>query len=96
MVLKVYYSSVSSSPQIKKQQQAVFMVLEGKHIEFDRIDISVDEEQKTFMWQNSRQPDTGKPLPPQLFSDTEYLGDYEAFDEAVEDDTLAEFLKGSS
>ncbi|XP_070567499.1 SH3 domain-binding glutamic acid-rich-like protein 2 [Ptychodera flava] len=93
MVVKVYYSSVSSSKEIKKHQQAVFMVLEAKKIEFERIDISIDEESKNFMWSNSKQPESGKPLPPQIFSDDEYCGNFDDFDEATETKKLRRFLR---
>ncbi|XP_078001423.1 SH3 domain-binding glutamic acid-rich-like protein 2 isoform X2 [Glandiceps talaboti] len=93
MVVKVYYSSVSSSSKIKKNQMNLFMVLEGKKIEFEKVDISQDDEAKSFMWENSKQPESGKPLPPQIYNDDEYCGDYEAFDCSREEECMDTFLK---
>ncbi|XP_078001422.1 SH3 domain-binding glutamic acid-rich-like protein 2 isoform X1 [Glandiceps talaboti] len=93
MVVKVYYSSVSSSSKIKKNQMNLFMVLEGKKIEFEKVDISQDDEAKSFMWENSKQPESGKPLPPQIYNDDEYCGDYDDFDIANEDKAWYSFMK---
>ncbi|XP_077986728.1 SH3 domain-binding glutamic acid-rich protein homolog [Glandiceps talaboti] len=89
MVVKVYYSSVSSSLEIKKAQQKIFMVLEGKKIAFERVDISADDEAKKFMLEKT----TEHALPPQIFNDDQYCGDFESFDESVEMETLDSFLK---
>ncbi|VDL69145.1 unnamed protein product, partial [Nippostrongylus brasiliensis] len=35
----------------------------------------------------------GNPLPPQFFYNDEYLGNFVDFEEAVEDDRIAEFLR---
>lgn len=38
-------------------------------------------------------PDPRHPLPPQVFNDTEYCGDFEQFELANEIDNLEDFLK---
>lgn len=90
MVVRVFVSSISSSMEIKKNQQKICMILESMHIPFEQIDIASDEDQKTFMREKSDQPTC---LPPQIFNDDSYCGDFEAFELAVDDEKLEEFLK---
>ena len=89
MSLTVYVSSVSSSTELKKHQQKILMVLDGKKIPYNVADISSSEEAKTEM-KHAAGIDAH---PPQFVKDGIYCGDYFAFDEAVESDTLNEFLK---
>jgi len=89
-IITLYYTSVSSSMEIKKKQQKIQDVLESKKIEFTRIDISADSAHRVEMREIVGNE---KALPPQLVSGTSYCGDYEAFFDAVEDGSLQEFLK---
>mmetsp|Transcript_9586 Transcript_9586/g.18073 ORF Transcript_9586/g.18073 Transcript_9586/m.18073 type:complete len:119 (-) Transcript_9586:141-497(-) len=96
MVVKVYITNISSSTDIKKKQRELLQTLESLKIEFETIDISdpTKEEEKKFMRANSQPAQEGKvPLPPQVFKDEDYCGDFEAFSEAIEDNALYEFLK---
>lgn len=88
--LKVYMTSVSSASGIKGQQQRIFLVLDSKKITYTKVDISVSEEDKNTMRAIC---ENEKALPPQFARGTTYLGDYEAFDFAVDDLKLNEFLK---
>lgn len=74
------------------------MILESKNVEYEVIDITEPgkEAEKEFMQLNSIAKDSKYPLPPQIFSDEDYCGDYEDFDEANELDELEKFLKGAS
>ncbi|KFR13162.1 SH3 domain-binding glutamic acid-rich-like, partial [Opisthocomus hoazin] len=65
---------------IKKQQQDVLGFLEANKIEFEEKDIAANEENRKWM------------LPPRLFNDSRYLGDYEAFFEARENNAVYAFL----
>ncbi|VDI30838.1 Hypothetical predicted protein [Mytilus galloprovincialis] len=96
MVIKVYISSVTGNSKMRKQQQHVQSTLESFKIDFENIDISCpnNEEDKKFMRANSKTPEGSTvPLPPQIFNEEEYCGDYEDFDLNVEDNLLYEFLK---
>uniref|UniRef100_A0A2M4CJC3 Uncharacterized protein n=1 Tax=Anopheles darlingi TaxID=43151 RepID=A0A2M4CJC3_ANODA len=101
MVIKVYISGLSGNKEVKKRQQRVTMILQSKHIEFIEIDIATgNTEEKEFMQANALQkgstisdPTPRYPLPPQVFNDSVYCGDYDAFDAANEEDKLEEFLK---
>lgn len=78
------------------------MILDSKNIKYDVIDISEPgkEGDKDFMQVNSTSNgatasdmDPRHPLPPQLFNDEEYCGDYDQFELANEIDNLEVFLK---
>lgn len=90
MVVKYYYSSVSSNMEIKTKQQKIELVLDSKKIEYEKIDISAGEAVRQEMRDKVGDP---KALPPQLFNGDTYCGDFDAFDLAVEDEKINEFLK---
>lgn len=78
------------------------MILDSKNIKYDTVDITEPgkESEKELMQNKSTSnggtvsdPEPRHPLPPQLFNDDEYCGDYDAFDMANEIDTLEVFLK---
>lgn len=87
--ITLFYSSVSSNLEIKKQQQKIEMVLEGKKIPFNKVDIAADTAERSRM-RHIAQND--RALPPQLANGDKYCGGYEAFDEAVEFENLETFL----
>lgn len=102
MVLKVYVSGMSGNKEVKKRQQRVLMILDSKNIKYDTVDITEPgKESEKELMQNKptsnggtvSDPEPRHPLPPQLFNDDEYCGDYDAFDMANEIDTLEVFLK---
>ncbi|XP_032291033.1 SH3 domain-binding glutamic acid-rich protein homolog isoform X3 [Drosophila virilis] len=102
MVLKVYVSGMSGNKEVKKRQQRVLMILDSKNIQYDTVDITEPgkEGEKELMQNKSTSnggtvsdPEPRHPLPPQIFNDDEYCGDYDAFDMANEIDTLEVFLK---
>lgn len=102
MVIKVYVSGMSGNKEVKKRQQRVTMIMDSKHIEYTVIDITEpgQEAEKDFMQTNAQHkgctisdPNPRHALPPQLFNDTEYCGDYDDFDMANEVDNLEVFLK---
>ncbi|XP_013910501.1 PREDICTED: SH3 domain-binding glutamic acid-rich-like protein [Thamnophis sirtalis] len=95
MVLKVFIASSSGSTKIKKQQQDVVSFLEVNKIEFEEKDIAANEENRKWMRENvpeDSRPATGNPLPPRIFNDNQYLGDYDAFFEARENNAVYAFL----
>lgn len=97
MVVKIYISGISGNKEVKKRQQRVLMILDSKNVQYETIDITEPgkEMEKEFMQANSiaREEDSKYPLPPQIFNEDEYCGDYEDFDLANEVDELEEFLK---
>lgn len=78
------------------------MILDSKNITYEILDISEPgkEEDKDFMHTNSTSNGATAsdqtprhPLPPQVFNDQEYCGDYDQFELANEIDNLEVFLK---
>jgi len=102
MVVKVYVSGISGNKEVKKRQQRVLMILDSKNIKYEVFDIAEpgNEEAKEFMQSNAKSlgatigdANPRHPLPPQVFSDDEYCGDYDQFDLANENDEIEKFLK---
>ncbi|KAK4467613.1 hypothetical protein MN116_008557 [Schistosoma mekongi] len=92
MVVDVYISSTSGNTNVKSRQQYILNVLSAAKIPFKVKDISTSETYKQFMQKALK--DNGKtPIAPQLFIGSEYLGDYEEFFQANENEMLLEFLK---
>uniref|UniRef100_A0A673G4U3 SH3 domain binding glutamate-rich protein n=1 Tax=Sinocyclocheilus rhinocerous TaxID=307959 RepID=A0A673G4U3_9TELE len=82
-------------PQIKKKQQDVVGFLEALKIDYAQLDIASNEDNRRWMRENvpgEKKPTNGIPLPPQIFNEAMYCGDYETFFEAKEDNTVYEFL----
>ncbi|KAF7686235.1 SH3 domain-binding glutamic acid-rich-like protein 3 [Silurus meridionalis] len=90
MGVKLYYTTVTASREVKSQQAEVMRILESKNIQYELIDISVGGDVRNEMRTKSGNPTAA---PPQIFNDDEYCGDYEMFSEAVEADTVEKFLK---
>ncbi|XP_042626834.1 SH3 domain-binding glutamic acid-rich-like protein isoform X14 [Cyprinus carpio] len=95
MVIKVFLASLSGSTAIKKKQQDVVGFLEALKIDYAQLDIASNEDNRRWMRENvpgEKKPTNGIPLPPQIFNEEMYCGDYETFFEAKEDNTVYEFL----
>lgn len=95
MVIYVYIASSSGSTAIKKKQQDIIGFLEANKIGFEEKDIVVNEENRKWMRENvpeNSRPATGYPLPPQIFNENQYCGDYDAFFEARENNAVYAFL----
>ncbi|XP_053987731.1 SH3 domain-binding glutamic acid-rich protein homolog isoform X2 [Hylaeus anthracinus] len=71
------------------------MILDSKNVQYETIDITEPgkEEEKEFMQTHGIAREGKYPLPPQIFNEEDYCGDYEDFDLANEIDELEEFLK---
>ncbi|XP_007903235.1 SH3 domain-binding glutamic acid-rich-like protein 2 [Callorhinchus milii] len=95
MVIRVFIASSSASVMIKKRQHDVVGFLESNKIEFEEIDITMSEDQRRWMYNNipqEKQPAVGNPLPPQIFNNDTYCGDYDAFFESKENNSVSTFL----
>ncbi|XP_058655698.1 SH3 domain-binding glutamic acid-rich protein isoform X3 [Onychostoma macrolepis] len=95
MVIKVFLASSSGSTAIKKKQQDVVGFLEALKIDYTQLDIASNEDNRMWMRENvpgEKKPTNGIPLPPQIFNEEMYCGDYETFFDAKEDNTVYEFL----
>ncbi|XP_016103029.1 SH3 domain-binding glutamic acid-rich protein isoform X3 [Sinocyclocheilus grahami] len=95
MVIKVFLASSSGSTAIKKKQQDVVGFLEALKIDYTQFDIASNEDNRMWMRENvpgEKKPTNGIPLPPQIFNEGMYCGDYDTFFEAKEDNSVYEFL----
>ncbi|XP_035860141.1 SH3 domain-binding glutamic acid-rich protein isoform X26 [Sander lucioperca] len=95
MVIKVFLASSSGSTAIKKKQQDVVGFLEALKVDYTQLDIACNEENRMWMRQNvpeEKKPANGIPLPPQIFNENGYCGDYETFFDAKEDNMVYAFL----
>ncbi|XP_028996349.1 SH3 domain-binding glutamic acid-rich-like protein 3 [Betta splendens] len=90
MSVTLFITNVSSSVKIKKEQERIINVLESKKIPFKCVDISQNNADKDRMREIAGNPTA---LPPQISNDKHYCGDFNAFEEAVEDNNLMKFLK---
>ncbi|XP_061668561.1 SH3 domain-binding glutamic acid-rich-like protein 3 [Syngnathoides biaculeatus] len=90
MSVKVFYSSVSGSNSLRNHQLRIFDVLESKKIPFEKMDIAQDPAYKDLMRKIAGNPTA---LPPQICNGDTYCGDFQAFDEAIENEQLEAFLK---
>lgn len=96
MPLNVYIATITGNTEIRKQVQKTLMILDGLRVPFNAIDITLrgNEQHRTFMRENAiNERCSGVPLPPQFFDGEKYLGNYIDFEEAVEDNTLPQFLR---
>ncbi|KAM4590033.1 SH3 domain-binding glutamic acid-rich protein isoform 4-T4 [Fundulus diaphanus] len=95
MVIKVFLASSSGSTAIKKKQQDVVAFLEALKVEYAELDIACNEQNRMWMRQNvpeEKKPANGIPLPPQIFNEESYCGDYDTFFDAKEDNAVFSFL----
>uniref|UniRef100_A0A8C6SQR7 SH3 domain binding glutamate-rich protein n=1 Tax=Neogobius melanostomus TaxID=47308 RepID=A0A8C6SQR7_9GOBI len=95
MVIKVFLATSSGSTAIKKKQQDVVGFLEALKVDYTQLDIACNEQNRMWMRQNvpeEKKPSNGIPLPPQIFNEESYCGDYETFFDAKEDNAVFSFL----
>ncbi|XP_029462407.1 SH3 domain-binding glutamic acid-rich-like protein isoform X2 [Rhinatrema bivittatum] len=95
MAVQVYIATSSGSTRIKKQQQDVLGFFTAVKINYEERDIAANEENRKWMRENvpeNHRPATGNPLPPQIFNNSQYCGDYDAFFEARENNAVYAFL----
>ncbi|KAJ8267726.1 hypothetical protein COCON_G00128980 [Conger conger] len=90
MGVKLYYTTVTASREVKSQQSEIIRFLEGKNIPFELIDISVGGAVREEMREKAGKPSAA---PPQIFNGDEYCGDHSMFSDAVEANAVEQFLK---
>ncbi|XP_057400896.1 SH3 domain-binding glutamic acid-rich protein isoform X4 [Balaenoptera acutorostrata] len=95
MVIKVFVATSSGSIAIRKKQQEVVGFLEANKIDFKEFDIAGDEDNRRWMRENvpgEKKPQNGIPLPPQIFNEEQYCGDFDSFFSAKEENIIYSFL----
>uniref|UniRef100_A0A1I7ZWI0 Glutaredoxin domain-containing protein n=1 Tax=Steinernema glaseri TaxID=37863 RepID=A0A1I7ZWI0_9BILA len=94
--LKVYTASIVGNTEIRKQVQRTLFILQSLNVPFKEIDITQrgNQEHRSFMQEHAiNKRHKGVPLPPQFFHNDDYIGNYVDFEEAVEENEIATFLK---
>jgi SH3 domain-binding glutamic acid-rich protein len=94
MVVKIYISRTTGNKEMQKKQDHILWTLESKSIEHLQIDIGdpLLAKERQFMRENIKTQNNQMVLPPQIFNDEEYIGDYNSFFEAVECEQLYDYL----
>lgn len=95
MTIKVYTSGICGSQEVRKQQQRVIFILQSLPIDLQIIDVTDPgrEEDLALMQEAAKKHDKKTQLPPQIFNENEYCGDYADFEMANDDDEILRFLK---
>ncbi|XP_043927406.1 SH3 domain-binding glutamic acid-rich-like protein isoform X2 [Protopterus annectens] len=81
--------------KIRKKQQEVVGFLEANKIDFQELDIAGNEDNRLWMREHvpsEKKPQNGIPLPPQIFNEEGYCGDFESFFSAKEENSVHSFL----
>jgi len=95
MGIRVFISGNSGNKEMVTHQHRILMIMESMKFDYEVVDIAGPgmDEAKDFMRANSKKKEgTRHALPPQIFNEEKYCGNFEDFDIANEDDTLEEFL----
>ncbi|KAG9493068.1 SH3 domain-binding glutamic acid-rich-like protein 3 [Eleutherodactylus coqui] len=86
----VYVTSVTSSREVKSNQSEMKRILDTQKIPYDMVDVSVD---KCLLEEMRAKAGNSSAVPPQLFCGDVYIGDFNQLNNAVENETLDEFLQ---
>ncbi|KAK6175243.1 hypothetical protein SNE40_013748 [Patella caerulea] len=87
--ITIYVTTISCAKNIASQQQHIETVLKAKHVDYELIDIASCEGKKDEMREKMGDPTA---LPPQIFNGDIYCGNYEAFQNSVEEEDVMTFL----
>ncbi|XP_042125139.1 SH3 domain-binding glutamic acid-rich-like protein 3 [Peromyscus maniculatus bairdii] len=88
--IKIYYTSVSCSREVKQRQNEVMRILDTYKVKYELIDIAVSSQVLEEMRTKVASP---KAAPPQIFNGQEYCGDFMTFHDAKENKEILKFLK---
>ncbi|GCB77620.1 SH3 domain-binding glutamic acid-rich-like protein 3 [Scyliorhinus torazame] len=87
----VYYTSITSTYELDKKQLRIRNTLEAFNIPHKFLDLAADSSLLEEMRMKVGNPEA---MVPQVFHDDKYCGDFAAFEEAMESETVEEFFKG--
>ncbi|XP_020366904.1 SH3 domain-binding glutamic acid-rich-like protein 3 [Rhincodon typus] len=90
MVITIYYASITATSTLESRQSSIINCLASLKIHYELIDLSTGQGLLDEMRQKVGDP---KAMAPQIFNGDQYCGDFEAFDKAVEEKKIKEFLK---
>ena len=84
MTIIVYTTSISCNKTLVSNQLKILEFLRLKQIDHEEIDLSINTEARSFMIEKMPQDKQENALPPQVFNDSIYCGDYDNFFNAQE------------
>ncbi|WVR05357.1 hypothetical protein IAU60_002371 [Kwoniella sp. DSM 27419] len=87
----IYVTSLTSQPKVRQHIELLRRSLKGLEIPYEEFDLVIDEDAKK-RWQRSKPPGQVIGLPGYLVGG-EWVGTMDDFEEAVETQTLPQFLK---
>ncbi|KAJ7310304.1 hypothetical protein JRQ81_007208 [Phrynocephalus forsythii] len=90
--IRVYYTSVTGSREVKKRQSEVLRILDGNRLKYQLVDVSLSERLLQEMRDKVGKPDA---IPPQIFNGDKYCGDFQKLYEATENEEVPKFLMTS-
>ncbi|XP_066496362.1 SH3 domain-binding glutamic acid-rich-like protein 3 [Tiliqua scincoides] len=88
--IRVYYTSVTGSREVKKRQSEVLRILDGNSMKYELVDVSISESLLQEMRNKTGKSDA---IPPQIFNGEQYCGGFEMLHEASENEEVRKFLK---
>ncbi|XP_078398589.1 SH3 domain-binding glutamic acid-rich-like protein 3 [Cetorhinus maximus] len=90
MVITVYYTTITSTSALERNQKKIIDMLDALHIPYNLLDLAADGNLLAVM--RDKVGDC-KAMVPQVFNGDQYCGDYTAFEQAMENEKVKEFFK---
>ncbi|KAG2056963.1 SH3BGR-domain-containing protein [Suillus hirtellus] len=88
--IQVFLTTIASQVVIRKRQEYILRILQTKKIPYTSYDLASDDDAKR-LWRRKAPPD--KQQLPGILVGGKFSGDFDAFEEAVETEGLATFLR---
>ncbi|XP_038655245.1 SH3 domain-binding glutamic acid-rich-like protein 2-A [Scyliorhinus canicula] len=90
MVVIVYFTSITTTTELDKNQIRIRNTLEAFKIPHKFVDLAADA---SLLEEMRNKVGNRKAMAPQIFNDDKYCGDFAAFEEAMESEKVEEFFK---
>ncbi|KAG0693320.1 SH3-binding, glutamic acid-rich protein-domain-containing protein [Suillus ampliporus] len=88
--IQVFLTTIASQVVVRKRQEYILRILQTKKIPYTSYDLASDEDAKR-LWRRKAPPN--KQQLPGILVGGKFIGDFDAFEEAVETEGLANFLR---
>lgn len=88
--IQVFLTTIASQVVVRKRQEYILRILQTKKIPYTSYDLASDDDAKR-LWRRKAPPD--KQQLPGILVGGRFIGDFDAFEEAVETEGLATFLR---
>ncbi|KAG1757729.1 SH3-binding, glutamic acid-rich protein-domain-containing protein [Suillus lakei] len=88
--IQVFLTTIASQVVVRKRQEYILRILQTKKIPYTSYDLASDDDAKR-LWRRKAPPD--KQQLPGILVGGRFIGDFDAFEDAVETEELATFLR---